>query len=115
MWTLGIPGVDSRKSDDQKPAIRTTYPVDSRKTELILESLIFPTSTRFRESTLRSVQKPVSVKNSDLKQQKAMAEMDSNPQGMALLKAVNFKGMRKADDSDYNVMRKLNIQPIEAK
>ena len=49
------------------------------------------------------------------KVQKAMDEMDSNPQGMALLKAVNFKGMRKADDSDYNVMRKLNIQPIEAK
>lgn len=47
--------------------------------------------------------------------QKAMDEMDSNPQGIALLKAVNFKGMRKADDSDYAIMRKLNIKPPESK
>jgi len=46
-----------------------------------------------------------------LKVQKAMDEMDSQPPGMALLKTLNFKGMRKADDSDFNAMRKMNLKP----
>ncbi|MBT9613174.1 MAG: phosphate/phosphite/phosphonate ABC transporter substrate-binding protein [Burkholderiales bacterium] len=49
------------------------------------------------------------------KVQKAMDEMDQNPQGLALLKANNFKGVEIASDADYNAMRKLNIQPVEAK
>ena len=49
------------------------------------------------------------------KVQKAMDEMDQNPQGLALLKANNFKGMEVTNDADYNAMRKLNIQPVEAK
>lgn len=49
------------------------------------------------------------------KVQKAMDEMDQNPQGLALLRANNFKGMEITDDADYNDMRKLNIKPVEAK
>jgi phosphonate transport system substrate-binding protein len=46
--------------------------------------------------------------------QKAMTDMENNAQGMALLKAVNFKGIEVTDDSDYNDMRKLNIKPLAA-
>jgi phosphonate transport system substrate-binding protein len=49
------------------------------------------------------------------KVQKAMDEMDQNLQGMALLKAINFKGVERADDADYNGMRKMNIKPVEFK
>jgi len=49
------------------------------------------------------------------KVQKAMDQMDTNPQGRALLKANNFKGMEPADDADYDAMRKMNIKPMEAK
>lgn len=49
------------------------------------------------------------------KVQKAMDEMDSNPQGLALLKANNFQGMEAADDADYDAMRKMNIKPVQAK
>jgi phosphonate transport system substrate-binding protein len=49
------------------------------------------------------------------KVQKAMDEMDQTPQGLALLKANNFKGVEVTTDADYNAMRKLNIQPVEAK
>jgi phosphonate transport system substrate-binding protein len=48
------------------------------------------------------------------KVQKAMDEMDQNPQGLELLKAINFKGVDSAADADYNAMRKLNIKPVEA-
>jgi phosphonate transport system substrate-binding protein len=48
------------------------------------------------------------------KVQKAMDEMDQNPQGLELLKAINFKGVERADDADYNSMRQLNIKPVEA-
>lgn len=47
------------------------------------------------------------------KVQKAMDEMDTNPEGLALLKANNFKGLEPADDADYDVMRKMNIKPVE--
>lgn len=47
--------------------------------------------------------------------QKALEEMGQDPQGQALLKANNFKGMEAATDADYNAMRKLNIHPVEAK
>jgi phosphonate transport system substrate-binding protein len=47
--------------------------------------------------------------------QKALDEMGQDPQGQALLKANNFKGMELATDADYNAMRKLNIHPVEAK
>lgn len=54
-------------------------------------------------------------KDAIAKVQKALDEMDQNPQGMALLKANNFKGMEVTDDAGYNDMRKLNIKPVEAK
>lgn len=47
--------------------------------------------------------------------QKAMNEMDTHPQGLALLKSVNLKGMDIAIDRDYDVMRKMNLQPVEVK
>lgn len=50
-----------------------------------------------------------------IKVQKAMDAMDSDPQGRALLKAINFKGMESATDEEYNVMRAMNIKPVEAK
>jgi phosphonate transport system substrate-binding protein len=49
------------------------------------------------------------------KVQKAMSEMEHDAQGMALLKANNFKGIEVTDDSEYNDMRKLNIKPVPAK
>ena len=49
------------------------------------------------------------------KVQKAMTEMETNEQGMALLKANNFKGIEVSEDADYNDMRKLNIKPVVAK
>ena len=54
-------------------------------------------------------------KDAVLKVQKAMDAMDSDPQGRALLKAINFKGMESATDEEYNVMRAMNIKPLEAK
>ncbi len=47
--------------------------------------------------------------------QKAFEEMGQDPQGQALLKANNFKGIEAATDADYNAMRKLNIRPVEAR
>ena len=49
------------------------------------------------------------------KVQKALNQMDGDPQGIALLKANNFNGMEETDDADYDAMRKLNIKPAEAK
>lgn len=49
------------------------------------------------------------------KVQKAMDQMHTNPQGLALLKANNFKGIEPAEDADYDAMRKMNIKPVEAK
>ncbi len=42
--------------------------------------------------------------------QTAMLQMDKDPAAAPLLKALNFKGIVTAKDSDYNAMRKLNIQ-----
>ena len=47
--------------------------------------------------------------------QKAMVAMEKDSQGMALLKAINFKGIEIADDAEYNDMRKLHIKPVAAK
>jgi len=44
------------------------------------------------------------------KLQKVMQEMDKNPQGVELLKAINFKGIDSANDSSYNGMRKLKLK-----
>ena len=49
------------------------------------------------------------------KVQKAMEGIENDPQGQALLKAINMKGFESADDTDYEVMRKMNIKPVEAK
>lgn len=49
------------------------------------------------------------------KVQKALNQMDGDPQGIALLKANNYKGIGPTDDADYDAMRKMNIQPVEAK
>lgn len=45
----------------------------------------------------------------------AMETMDTDPQGIELLKAVNMKGIEKATDEDYNKMRKKNFKPFEDK
>ena len=49
------------------------------------------------------------------KLQKTMDEMDTNPQGYALLKAINFKGVELTNDAAYDAMRKMNFKPVEAK
>jgi len=54
-------------------------------------------------------------KDAVAKVQKAMEEMDRDPQGRVLLKAINFKGMEITTDEDYNAMRAMNIKPGEAK
>ena len=54
-------------------------------------------------------------KDAVAKVQKAMDEMDRDPQGQVLLKAINFKGMEITTDEDYNAMRAMNIKPGEAK
>ncbi|WP_322628943.1 phosphate/phosphite/phosphonate ABC transporter substrate-binding protein [Halothiobacillus sp.] len=42
--------------------------------------------------------------------QKAMHDMDRNPQGAELLKTIKFKGIDPTDDSYYDGMRKLNLK-----
>ena len=58
---------------------------------------------------------PRAPKDAVAKVQKAMEEMDRDPQGQVLLKTINFKGMEISSDDDYNVMRAMNIKPVEAK
>ena len=48
------------------------------------------------------------------KLQKTMQDMDKNPQGAELLKAIHFKGIDPANDSTYNDMRKLKSKIPEA-
>jgi len=49
------------------------------------------------------------------KLQKVMHEMDHDPQGAQLLKAMRFKGFDLAQDSDYDGMRKLELKmPVES-
>jgi phosphonate transport system substrate-binding protein len=48
------------------------------------------------------------------KLQKAMIDMGQDVQGQALLKVVNIKALDKADDAEYNAVRKLNL-PLEVK
>lgn len=55
------------------------------------------------------------VKTNDLiKLQKAMLAMDQDPQGQALMKIVNIKGLELAHDKEYDGVRKLNL-PLEVK
>ena len=42
--------------------------------------------------------------------QHALLDMSNNPEGKALLATLNVKGIDAAKDSDYNVMRKMNIK-----
>lgn len=44
------------------------------------------------------------------KVQKAMRDMDRNPQGAELLRTIKFKGIDPTDDSYYNSMRKLKLK-----
>lgn len=46
--------------------------------------------------------------------QKAMIAMGQDPEGQALLKVVNIKGLEKSSDADYNGVRKLNL-PLQIK
>ena len=46
--------------------------------------------------------------------QKTMLAMGQDAQGPGLLKAINIKALDKADDADYNVLRKMNL-PTEIK
>lgn len=45
----------------------------------------------------------------------AMEKMDADPQGIVLLKAINFKGIERSADADYDEMRKMNFKPVESK
>jgi hypothetical protein len=54
--------VDSRKAPPVESASRTTYPVDSRKTELIENLKYFLLVLPFRKSTLRIVENQASFK-----------------------------------------------------
>lgn len=47
--------------------------------------------------------------------QKAMIGMHKNPQGAAMLKSVNIKGFVPSNDAEYEVVRKMNLKPFEAK
>ncbi len=45
---------------------------------------------------------------------KAMQEMDHDPQGIKLLKAIHFKGIAPANDSTYDSMHRLTLKtPVE--
>ncbi len=44
----------------------------------------------------------------------AMQDMDRNPQGAALLKTIQFKGIDPAVDSDYDGMRRLKLKMPDA-
>lgn len=46
--------------------------------------------------------------------QNAMIAMGQDPEGLALLKVVNIKGLEKSTDADYNGVRKLNL-PLQVK
>jgi phosphonate transport system substrate-binding protein len=46
------------------------------------------------------------------KVQNALVEMGGTAQGQALLKTINFTKLEKADDHDYDALRKLNIKPL---
>ena len=46
--------------------------------------------------------------------QNAMIGMSQDPEGQALLKVVNIKGLEKSTDADYNGVRKLNL-PLQVK
>lgn len=46
--------------------------------------------------------------------QTAIIAMGQDPQGQALLKVVNIKGLEKSSDADYNGVRKLNL-PLQVK
>lgn len=48
-----------------------------------------------------------------LKLQTAMVEMESDPQGQQLLKAINFKGVETAEDKDWDDVRALDIQLLQ--
>ena len=43
----------------------------------------------------------------------ALLDMNSDPQGQALLKTINFSGMESAEDQDWNDVRELNITLLQ--
>lgn len=47
------------------------------------------------------------------KLQKALIEMNTDPEGQALLKSISFKGMEIADNKDWDDVRDLNITLLE--
>lgn len=49
------------------------------------------------------------------KLREAMQSMHLSAQGIALLKLVNIKQFVPADDADYQVVRKMNLKPVEAR
>lgn len=42
--------------------------------------------------------------------QRALLEMDGDPEGRALLAVLNVKAIETAKDSDYDVMRKMKLK-----
>jgi len=53
--------------------------------------------------------------NADLRQkiQQALIDMDQDPEGEALLKAIHFKGLERAENKDWDDVRDLNIKLLE--
>lgn len=45
--------------------------------------------------------------------QQALLQMNSDPDGQVLLKTINFKGMERAEDSDWDDVRALNITLLD--
>lgn len=48
-----------------------------------------------------------------IKLQRALVEMASDPEGQALLKAINFKALERAKDEDWDDIRGLNIKLLD--
>lgn len=46
--------------------------------------------------------------------QQALRQLDSYPEGIEVLKKVNFDGIEKAEDQDWNDVRSLNIDTLKA-
>ena len=57
---------------------------------------------------------PRIAKSDVAKIQKVMEQMATDPEGIELMNVHKFKGIERCQDSDYNVVREMNIQPLKA-
>lgn len=60
------------------------------------------------------VSHPRMPKSAVAKVQRVMEQMANDPEGLELLKVHKFKGIERCKDSDYNVVRKMNLKPLKA-